>query len=62
MAVPPELRYTKEHEWVRVEGDVAAVGIAEAAAQEQLGNLVYLELPRWELCPPVREARRDRCR
>ena len=45
MAVPPELRYTKEHEWVRVEGDVAAVGITDHA-QEQLGDLVYLELPK----------------
>ena len=45
MAVPPELRYTKEHEWVRVEGGVAAVGITDHA-QEQLGDLVYLELPK----------------
>ena len=45
MAVPPELRYTKEHEWVRVEGDVAAVGITDHA-QEQLGDLVYLDLPK----------------
>jgi glycine cleavage system H protein len=45
MAVPPESRYTKEHEWVRVEGDVAAIGITDHA-QEQLGDLVYLELPK----------------
>ncbi len=38
------LRYTKEHEWVRVEGDVAVVGITDYA-QEQLGDVVYVELP-----------------
>ena len=38
------LRYTKEHEWVRVEGDTATVGISEHA-QEQLGDIVYVELP-----------------
>lgn len=45
MAVPAELRYSKEHEWVRVEGDAAAVGITDYA-QEQLGDLVYLDLPK----------------
>ncbi len=45
MAVPPELRYSKEHEWVRVEGDIATVGITDHA-QEQLGDLVYLDLPK----------------
>jgi glycine cleavage system H protein len=44
MAVPPELRYSKEHEWVRVEGDIASVGITDHA-QEQLGDVVYLDLP-----------------
>ena len=39
-----EMRYTKEHEWVRVEGDVAVVGISDHA-QEQLGDVVYVELP-----------------
>ena len=39
-----ELRYTKEHEWVRVEGDIAVVGIS-AYAQEQLGDVVFVELP-----------------
>jgi glycine cleavage system H protein len=38
------LRYTKEHEWVRVEGDTATVGISDYA-QEQLGDVVYVELP-----------------
>lgn len=45
MAVPPELRYTKEHEWVRIDGDTATVGITDYA-QEQLGDLVYLDLPK----------------
>lgn len=42
--VPQELRYTKEHEWVRVEGGVATVGITSYAA-EQLGDIVFVELP-----------------
>ncbi len=42
--VPEELRYSKEHEWVRVDGDVAVVGITHFA-QEQLGDVVYAELP-----------------
>ena len=39
-----ELKYTKDHEWVRVEGDTASVGISDYA-QEQLGDVVYVELP-----------------
>jgi glycine cleavage system H protein len=39
-----ETRYTKDHEWVRVEGGVATVGITDYA-QEQLGDLVFVELP-----------------
>jgi glycine cleavage system H protein len=42
--IPPDLRYTKEHEWVRVDGDEATIGITEYAA-EQLGDVVFLELP-----------------
>ena len=38
------LRYTKDHEWVRLEGDVATVGITHYA-QEQLGDVVFVELP-----------------
>lgn len=41
---PADLRYTKEHEWVRVEGDRGTVGISEYA-QKQLGDVVYVELP-----------------
>ena len=42
--VPTDLRYTKDHEWVRVEGDVATVGITQYAA-DQLGDIVFVELP-----------------
>ncbi len=42
--VPADLRFTKEHEWVRVEGDEAVVGITEFAAH-QLGDVVFVELP-----------------
>jgi len=38
------IKYTKEHEWVRVEGDIGTVGITDHA-QEQLGDLVFIELP-----------------
>jgi glycine cleavage system H protein len=44
MANPSDLKYSEEHEWVRVEGDQATVGITEYA-QEQLGDIVYVELP-----------------
>jgi glycine cleavage system H protein len=43
--VPVDLRYTKEHEWARREGDRARVGIT-AYAQEQLGDVVFVELPK----------------
>ena len=39
-----EIRFTEDHEWVRIEGDVAMVGITEYA-QEQLGDIVFIELP-----------------
>jgi glycine cleavage system H protein len=39
-----DIRYTKEHEWVKVEGDVATVGISPYA-QEQLGDVVFVDLP-----------------
>jgi len=44
-SVPRDLRYTKEHEWARIEGDRARVGIT-AFAQEQLGDVVFVELPK----------------
>lgn len=42
--VPKELRYTKDHEWIRLEGDKAWVGITDHA-QKQLGDIVFVELP-----------------
>jgi glycine cleavage system H protein len=41
---PADLKYTKDHEWVRVEGDKGTVGITDYA-QKQLGDVVYVELP-----------------
>ena len=43
--VPGDLRYTKEHEWAKLEGDKARIGIT-AFAQEQLGDVVFVELPK----------------
>src|SRR3989440_9826629 len=42
---PEEFRYTKEHEWVRAEGDTATVGITDHA-QKELGDIVYVDLPK----------------
>ncbi|MGI8605457.1 MAG: glycine cleavage system protein GcvH [Verrucomicrobiales bacterium] len=44
MNIPDHLHYTKSHEWVRIEGDLATVGISDHA-QSELGDIVYLELP-----------------
>lgn len=44
MNFPENLKYTNEHEWVRMEGDVAYVGITDYA-QEQLGDIVYVDVP-----------------
>ena len=43
MNVPVELKYTKDHEWVKVEGDIATVGITDFA-QGELGDIVYVEV------------------
>lgn len=43
MSVPAELKYTKDHEWIRVEGNVATVGITDFA-QGELGDIVYVEI------------------
>ena len=45
MAQPADLLYSKEHEWVKVDGDTAIVGITDYA-QNSLGDIVYVELPR----------------
>ncbi len=42
--VPSELKYTKEHEWVKVEGNMATIGITDFA-QSELGDIVFVELP-----------------
>lgn len=44
MNIPADLRYTPEHEWVRIDGDVATVGITDYA-QGELGDIVFVELP-----------------
>ncbi len=43
MNIPSELKYTKDHEWIRIEGDVATVGITDFA-QGELGDIVYVEV------------------
>ncbi len=43
MNLPQELRYTKDHEWVRIEGDVAYIGITDFA-QSELGDIVYVDI------------------
>ena len=45
MEFPDDLKYTKEHEWVRLQDDTAVIGITDFA-QEQLGDIVYVELPK----------------
>jgi glycine cleavage system H protein len=44
MPSPGDLKYTKEHEWVRIEGDTGTIGITDYA-QDQLGDIVYVDLP-----------------
>jgi glycine cleavage system H protein len=44
MSVPAELRYTQEHEWLAIDGEVASIGITDYAAQA-LGDVVYVSLP-----------------
>jgi glycine cleavage system H protein len=43
MNIPEELRYTKDHEWVRIDGDVATIGITDFA-QGELGDIVYVDI------------------
>lgn len=47
MSIPNELRYSKEHEWVKVDGKRATIGITDFA-QKQLGDVVFVELPELE--------------
>ncbi len=48
MNIPGDLKYTEDHEWVRVEGSVAYVGITDHA-QHELGDIVYVELPELDM-------------
>ncbi len=43
MKIPSELKYTKDHEWVKIDGDIATVGITDFA-QSELGDIVYVEV------------------
>jgi glycine cleavage system H protein len=45
MAYPADLKYTKEHEWIKPDGETAAIGITDYA-QESLGDIVYVDLPK----------------
>ncbi len=45
MAYPANLKYTKEHEWIKVEGDTGTIGITDHA-QQALGDIVFVELPK----------------
>jgi glycine cleavage system H protein len=45
MTTPSDLLFTKEHEWLRIDGDLATVGISDHA-QNELGEIVYIELPK----------------
>ena len=44
MEIPDNLRYTEDHEWIRIEDNIAIIGITDYA-QEQLGDIVFVELP-----------------
>jgi glycine cleavage system H protein len=44
LSIPDDLQYTRSHEWVRMEGDTATIGITDHA-QEELGDVVFVELP-----------------
>jgi glycine cleavage system H protein len=44
MKIPQDVRYTSEHEWIRIEGDIAYVGITDYA-QDQLGDIVFVDIP-----------------
>ncbi len=54
MNIPAELKYSKDHEWARIEGDIAVVGITDYA-QNELGDIVYVELP--EVGTPIEQGK-----
>jgi len=49
MSIPNDLKYSKDHEWVRLDGDIATFGVSQHA-QEALGDIVFVELPELETC------------
>jgi glycine cleavage system H protein len=57
------LRFTQDHEWLQIEGEVATVGITNYA-QEQLGDIVFVELPpaagNWKKAPPLPSSNRSK--
>lgn len=55
MAIPSELKYTEEHDWVRMDGDIATVGVTDHA-QEELSDVVFVELPELERVVDEKEA------
>lgn len=55
MPIPSELRYTEEHDWVKMDGDIATVGITDHA-QEELSDVVFIELPELERVVEEKEA------
>ena len=59
MAYPTDRKYTKEHEWIQVNGNSATIGITDYA-QQSLGDIVFVELPRWARnSPPARPLARS---
>ena len=44
MSSPNELKYTKDHEWVKIDGDIAIIGITDHA-QSELGDIIFIEFP-----------------
>lgn len=44
MTIPKDLKYTRDHEWVRIDGDIATVGITDHA-QSELGDIIFIEFP-----------------
>jgi len=55
MTIPTDLKYTKDHEWVRIEGDTATFGVTDHA-QEALGDIVFVELPEEERSMAIGDA------
>ena len=55
MSIPRELKYTEEHDWVKMDGDIATVGVT-FHAQEELSDVVFVELPELERVVEEKEA------